>query len=76
MFKVGQALPARFKTHLNGNAFGVSNPSKAIFLQDVIEKDGQLVTKDNTLVDAIMVYNDIEIESYRLVGGEMKYRQK
>ena len=76
LFKIGQALPARFKTHLNGNAFGVSNPSKAIFLQDVIEKDGQLVTKDNTLVDAVMVYNDIELESYRLVGGEIEVSPK
>lgn len=77
IFPRKSALPARFKTHIHGGAFSLISPDSALFLQDMIEdKDGNLVDKDDTLRNVIIVYERIEKDTYRLVGGEIEVTEK
>lgn len=73
IFPVKSALPARLKTHLNGDAFRLEKPDEVIFLQDLIRnEDNQLVTKDSTFRNALMVYEKIDEDSYRMVAGDIE----
>lgn len=73
IFPPKQNVPARLKTHLHGEAYSFKRPDSAIFLQDAIFKDNQSwVTKDDTLRDMIVVFEEMDTESKRFVGGEIE----
>ena len=77
IFPIGSSLPARLKTHLNGDAFGLVRSDKAIFIQDIINAEEYLkgaapVVKDSTFLDAIVVYDEIDFPTYRMVAGDIE----
>lgn len=72
VFPRASALPARLKSHLNGNAFGLTEFDEAMFLQDCIVRNGKLVTKDDTFKNILVVYEKVEPDTCRLVGGEIE----
>lgn len=77
IFPIGSSLPARLKTHLNGDAFGLVKPDDAIFIQDIINAEEYLkgaapITKDNTFLNAIVVYDKIDFPTYRMVAGDIE----
>lgn len=85
IFPRASALPARLKTHVNGNYFGVLEPAKPLFIEDaavnengefVFDNNGDHVALDNGGLDAIVVYCDIDLESYHQVGGDLEVNRR
>lgn len=74
LFECKQNLPARLKTHYLGDAKRVFNSDISCFQQDcVIEtRDGvdYLLSKDETLKKAVIVFAPIEWDTKRFVAGE------
>ena len=85
IFPRASALPARLKTHVNGNYFGVLNPASPLFIEDaavdengefLFDENGEHLPLDNGGFNAIVVYNDIDLESYHQVGGDLEVNSR
>jgi hypothetical protein len=77
IFPPKQNLPARWKTHLHGEAFSYINADKSFFIQDTyINEKGERVTKDNTLRNMIVLFEEIDKETYRFGAGEIEVSEK
>lgn len=85
IFPRASALPARLKTHVNGNHFGVLQPDKPLFIEDAainpdgsfaFDENGDHIPLDNGGLDAIVVYQDIDFESYHQVGGDLEVNRR
>lgn len=77
LFKPAQSLPARLKTHLHGEAYSYLNPDNAIYLQDaVFNEDGTYKAKDDTLRNMIVVFEEIDEDSYRFGAGEIEVSER
>lgn len=73
VFPLKQNIPSRLKTHVLGDCFEVLNPvKKPIFDQDYIEVDGVVQAKDNGLIGAVIVFDDMELDTGRLMFGEIE----
>lgn len=73
IFPPKQNVPARLKTHLHGEAYSFKRPDSAIFIQDtILDKSGVLKTKDNTLRNMIVLFEEMDVEAKRFVGGEIE----
>ena len=73
LFPPKQNVPSRLKTHLHGEAYNYIKPDQAIYLQDAIyQEDGSWVTKDSTLRNVIVLFEEIDPESYRFGAGEIE----
>lgn len=77
IFPPKQNLPARWKTHLHGEAFSYINADKSFFIQDTyINEEGERVTKDNTLRNMIVLFEEIDKETYRFGAGEIEVSEE
>ena len=85
IFPRASALPARLKTHVNGNSFGVLKPAKPLFIEDaaikedgsfLLDENGEHIPLDNGGLDAIVVYQDIDFDSYHQVGGDLEVNRR
>ena len=77
VFPLKQNIPSRLKTHVLGDCFEVLNPvKKPIFDQDYIEVDGVVQAKDNGLIGAVIVFDDMELDTGRLMFGEIELMRK
>ena len=73
IFPPKQNVPARLKTHLHSEAYNCINHDTALFLQDLAEdEDGNLVTKDKTFRNLVVLISEIEEDSYRFGAGEIE----
>ncbi len=73
IFPLKQNIPARLKTHVLGDCFEALNPiKKPIYEQDYINVDGKMVAKDNGLIGAVIVFDDMELDTGRFMFGEIE----
>ena len=72
IFPFSQNIPARLQTHLLGEALSLTNSAKSIIQQDNLIIGKELVSKDNTLKEAIVVFHPIEKDTCRFMGGELE----
>lgn len=67
-----QNIPARQKTHILGDAKELVSPSTSCFQQDNLFENGQMVSADKTLKEAIVVYHSMNKQTKRFVAGEVE----
>lgn len=77
IFPPKQNVPARWKTHVLGNAYPLRNPDTPCFTSNILsytKADGSLGIKpiDNCRKAAIVVFDHMEKESQRFVAGEVE----
>ena len=72
IFPFSQNIPARLQTHLLGEALSLPNSAQSIIQQDNLIIGKELVSKDNTLKEAIVVFHPIEQDTCRFMGGELE----
>lgn len=76
IFPPKQNIPSRWKTHIHGNSFSYINPDEAIFVQDLKEDIfGNMSTKDSSLRNMIVMFEEIDEDTYRFAAGEIEVSQ-
>ena len=68
IFKSGQNVPARCQSHLINFAYQLRHPSQSIIQQDNLVIEGQLVPKDKTLREVVVVFHPFDGD--RFIAGE------
>lgn len=72
IFPPKQNIPARLQTHLLGDSFKLENPSQSIIQQDnLVDSEGNLVRKDDCLLETIVVFHPIS-KAGRFLSGEIE----
>lgn len=67
-----QNIPARMKTHLLSDGYELLEPDTSCFQQDNLFVNGEMVNKDNTLKEAIVVYRSMDPNTKRFIAGEVE----
>lgn len=78
LFASKQNVPARLKTHLLSNGYALDKPDLSVFQQDCLLSDDKktLLPKDNTMREAIIVFDSMNKETLRFVGGEIEASER
>ena len=74
IFPTKANVPSRFKSHIVADAYKFSRPSNPIFQEDIV--DDKNLSTDGTMMDAIVIFDDIDPESGRLLCGEIEASSK
>ena len=70
LFPQKQNIPARYKTHILGNAINLAKPEQSYLQQECYFENGVITPLSNTYKQAVVVFHDMDDKTLKFVCGE------